>query len=94
MSGKLHVIGSKSGYSFMGVYTWTPKVCRIIAFYRFWAILLPTVGGPGRGIFEGLEMGSKTMVWGSCVGYTDPNYSSSARILRAWGVRGPSISTL
>ena len=27
--------------------TWTPKVCRIIAFYRFWAIILPTFGGLG-----------------------------------------------
>ena len=27
---------------------WTPKVCRIIAFYRFWAIVLPTFGGLGR----------------------------------------------
>ena len=25
--------------------TWTPKVCRIIAFYRLWAIILPTFGG-------------------------------------------------
>ena len=29
-------------------FTWTPKVCRIIAFYRFWAIILPTFGGLGR----------------------------------------------
>ena len=29
--------------------TWTPKVCRIIAFYLFWAIILPTFGGLGRG---------------------------------------------
>ena len=29
-------------------YTWTPKVCRIIvAFYRIWAIILPTLGGLG-----------------------------------------------
>ena len=28
-------------------FTWTPKVCRIIAFYRFWAIILPTFGGLG-----------------------------------------------
>ena len=28
-------------------HTWTPKVCRIIAFYRFWAISLPTLGGLG-----------------------------------------------
>ena len=27
--------------------TWTPKVCRIIAFCRFWAIILPTFGGLG-----------------------------------------------
>ena len=24
------------------------KVCRIIAFYRFWAIILPTFGGLGN----------------------------------------------
>ena len=28
--------------------TWTPKVCTIIAFYRFWAIILPTFGGLGK----------------------------------------------
>ena len=28
---------------------WTPKVCRIMAFYRFWAIILPTFGGLGHG---------------------------------------------
>ena len=27
-----------------GPNTWTPKVCRIIAFYRFWAIILATFG--------------------------------------------------
>ena len=27
--------------------TWTPKVCRKNAFYRFWAIILPTFGGLG-----------------------------------------------
>ena len=32
----------------LSMVTWTPKVCRIIAFYRFWAIILPTFGGPGR----------------------------------------------
>ena len=25
-----------------------PKVCRMIAFYRFWAIILPTFGGLGH----------------------------------------------
>ena len=25
--------------------TWTPKVCRIIAFYGYWAIILPHFGG-------------------------------------------------
>ena len=30
------------------VCTWTSKVCRIIAFYRFWAIILPTFGGLGK----------------------------------------------
>ena len=28
--------------------TWTPKVCRTIAFYRFWAIILPTSWGSGK----------------------------------------------
>ena len=28
--------------------TWTPKVCRIIAFYRFWAIILLTFEGLGN----------------------------------------------
>ena len=27
--------------------TWTPELCRIIAFYRLWAIILPTLGGLG-----------------------------------------------
>ena len=30
------------------ILTWTPKVCRIIAFYRFWAIVLPTLRGLGK----------------------------------------------
>ena len=30
------------------MHTWTPKVCRIMAFYRFWAIIFPTFGGLGR----------------------------------------------
>ena len=29
------------------VATWTPKVCRIIALYRFWDIILLTFGGLG-----------------------------------------------
>ena len=29
--------------------TRTPQVCRIIAFYKFWAIILPTFGGLGLG---------------------------------------------
>ena len=28
--------------------TWTPKVCKITAFYGSWAIMLPTFGGLGR----------------------------------------------
>ena len=28
--------------------TWTPKVCRIMAFCRYWAIILPTLGGLGK----------------------------------------------
>ena len=31
--------------------TGTPKVCRIIAFYRFWAIILPTFRGLGIQFF-------------------------------------------
>ena len=27
--------------------TWAPRVCRIMAFYRCWAIVLPTFGGLG-----------------------------------------------
>ena len=34
--------------------TWTPKVCRIIAFYRFRAIFLPTLGGLGWGPQHGI----------------------------------------
>ena len=30
------------------VHTWTSKVCKIIAFYRFWASILSTFGGLGR----------------------------------------------
>ena len=33
-------------------FTWTPKVCRIIAFYGFGAIILPTFGCLGRGKLE------------------------------------------
>ena len=36
-----------SGVLGLGI-TWTPKVCRIIAFYRLWVIFLPTFGGLGR----------------------------------------------
>ena len=43
--------------------TWTPKVCRIIAFYRFWAIILPTLGGLG------LEKGFMTQALGLCVAW-------------------------
>ena len=28
--------------------TWTPKLCRIIAFGRCWNIILATFGGAGR----------------------------------------------
>ena len=34
------------GGSSIAVPTWTPKVCRIIAFYRYWAILLTFEGLP------------------------------------------------
>ena len=49
--------------------TWTPKVCRIIAFCRFWAIVLPTVGGlgkhepPSRTHWDGLSPGSSSSGW-------------------------------
>ena len=33
-------------------YTWTPKVCRIIAFYGYWVIILPTFGGLGMVLFS------------------------------------------
>ena len=39
-----------------------PKVCRIIAFYRFWAIILPILGGLGtrvsarQCVFSGLRV--------------------------------------
>ena len=35
-------------------YTWTPTVCRILAFDRFWAIILPTLGG-GEGVGSSLR---------------------------------------
>ena len=42
------------------VLTWTQKVCRIIAVYRFWAIILPTFGGPGSiGV-----IGFRVIIWG------------------------------
>ena len=40
--------GLRSVLGDVGWSTWTPKVCRIIAFYRFWAIILPTFEGLGR----------------------------------------------
>ena len=30
------------------IYTWTLKVCRIIAFYRYWASILVTFEGLGK----------------------------------------------
>ena len=32
--------------------SWTPKVCRIMAFNRFWPIFLPTFGGLGCGFLQ------------------------------------------
>ena len=46
------LVGLKGGYkgtqTLQKGNTWTPKVCRIIAFYRYWAIILPTFGGLGN----------------------------------------------
>ena len=39
--------------------TWTPKVCRRIAIYRFWAIILHTFGGLGVKV-KGEEVPQKT----------------------------------
>ena len=36
---------------------WTPEVCRIIAFYRFWAIISPTFGGLGNYINRDADKG-------------------------------------
>ena len=38
-------IGAHSSPCQQRLTTWTPTVCRIIAFYRFWAIILPTFRG-------------------------------------------------
>ena len=34
------------GVPFYIIITWTPKECRIIAFYRFWAIIYLLLGVP------------------------------------------------
>ena len=39
--------GCRALYDTVAVSTWTPKVCRIIAFYGYWASILPTLGGLG-----------------------------------------------
>ena len=36
-----------SGFGLSLGHTWTPKVCRIMAFSRFWAIIFLTFGGLG-----------------------------------------------
>ena len=37
--------------------TWVPKVCRIMAFYRYWAIILLLLGGSGlRGREDGFRV--------------------------------------
>ena len=45
--------------------TWTPKVCRIIAFFRYWAIILPTFGGLGTsyGDMNRLQVLSKLLTF-------------------------------
>ena len=51
--------------------TWTPKVCRIIAFYRFWAIILPTFEGLGKGTLQIILYGhmepEATLTQGLCL---------------------------
>ena len=46
------------------VVTWTPQVCRIIAFYLLLGHILPTFGGLGRRFRIG---GLRFWVWGSGV---------------------------
>ena len=43
---------------FQAYLTWTPKVCRKIAFYRFWAIILSTLGGLGISRTDNEELSS------------------------------------
>ena len=58
--------------------TWTPKVCRIMAFYRYWAIILPTFRGFGKlklGILKGLEsrgLIQRPQKFGVCVSVLKP----------------------
>ena len=48
--GLLGLLGCYGSFGFgCLVCSWTPKVCRIMVFYRFWAIILPTLGGGGLG---------------------------------------------
>ena len=42
---------------------WTPKVCRIMAFHRFWAIILLTLGGLGC-LNDYVKGSYPTVFWG------------------------------
>ena len=42
----IHLQRSSAGWHIDS--TWTPKVCRIIAFDRCWAMILPSFGGSGK----------------------------------------------
>ena len=47
-NSRVQVSGSRA-CSFRSLHpTWTPKLCRITAFYGSWAIILPTLGGLGK----------------------------------------------
>ena len=63
--------------------TWTPKVCRIITFYRFWAIILPTFGGLGKGIWEfetAIEEDMPVRCLKESVRFRDPICSKALRL--------------
>ena len=40
---------------------WNPKVCRIIAFYGFWAIISPILGGLRYGFMEPPDPGRSSL---------------------------------
>ena len=55
-------------------FIWTPKVCRIIACYRCWAIILPTFGG-----FNWIVVQRNTGSGGKVVGPPLPDEKRAAR---------------